>query len=135
MGADGVLDCKRRRLFDLDGVLAYKRRPVWGVDGVLDYKRRRVLGTDGVLAYKRRPVWGADGVLACKRRPVWGVDGVWKEENEACSGGKMGVESALYHGCGMENTTRVGLCRGEGARTFAPSKKRDRNNDSEPPKE
>ena len=93
------------------------------------------MGADGVLACKRRPVLGADGVLAYKRRPVLGADGVWKGENEACSGGKMGEESALYHGCGMENTTRVGLCEGGGARTFAPSKKRDRNNDLEPPKE
>ena len=83
-----------------------------GTDGVLACKRRPVLGADGVLAYKRRPVLGADGVLACKRRPVLRADGVWKGENEACSGGKMGEESALYHGCGMENTTRVGLCRG-----------------------
>ena len=98
-------------------------------DGVLDYKRRRVLRADGVLAYKRRHVLGADGVLACKRRRVSGADGVWKGEIEACSKGKMGKESALYHGCGMENTTRVGLCEGGGARTFAPSKKRDRNND------
>ena len=75
-------------------------------------KRRPVLGADGVLAYKRRPVWGAYGVLAYKRRRVLGPDGVWKEENEACSKGKRGEESALYHGCGMENTTRVGLCRG-----------------------
>ena len=81
------------------------------------------------MACKRRPVWGADGVLACKRQPVLGADGVWKGEIEACSKGKMGEESALYHGCGMENTTRVGLCEGGGARTFAPSKKRDRNND------
>ena len=95
-----------------DGVLACKRRPVWGADGVLAYKRRRVLRADGVLDCKRRPVWEPDGVLACKRRPVWEADGVWKEENEACSKGKMGEESALYHGCGMENTTRVGLCRG-----------------------
>ena len=120
---------------DTDGVLACKRRPVLGADGVLDYKRRPVLGADGVLAYKRRPVWGGDGVLACKRRSVLGTDGVLEGENEACSGGKTGEESALYHGCGMENTTRVGLCEGGGARTFAPSKKRDRNNDSEPPKE
>ena len=110
-------------------MLAYKRRPVWEADGVLDYKRRPVSGTDGVLACKRRPVWEAYGVLAYKRRPVLRADGVWKGEIEACSKGKMGEESALYHGCGMENTTRVGLCRGEGARTFAPSKKRDRNND------
>ena len=95
-----------------DGVLAYKRRPVLGADGVLACKRRPVLGTDGVLDCKRRHVWGVDGVLAYKRRPVLRGDGVWKEENEACSGGKMGEESALYHGCGMENTTRVGLCRG-----------------------
>ena len=93
-------------------MLAYKRRPVWEADGVLAYKRRPVLGADGVLACKRRPVWGTDGVLAYKRRPVLGTDGVWKGENEACSGGKTGKESALYHGCGMENTTRVGLCRG-----------------------
>ena len=118
-----------------DGVLACKRRPVLGTDGVLACKRRSVLDTDGVLDCKRRPVLGADGVLACKRRPVSGTDGVWKGENEACSGGEMGEESALYHGCGMENTTRVGLRRGGGARTFAPSKKRDRNNDLEPPKE
>ena len=95
----------------------------------MDYKRRRVFDPDGVLAYKRRRVWGADGVLAYKRRSVLEADGVWKGENEACSGGEMGEESALYHGCGMENTTRVGLCEGGGARTFAPSKKRDRNND------
>ena len=110
-------------------MLAYKRRPVWEVDGVLACKRRPVSGTDGVLDCKRRPVLRADGVLAYKRRPVWGGDGVWKGEIEACSGGEMGEESALYHGCGMENTTRVGLCEGGGARTFAPSKKRDRNND------
>ena len=79
---------------------------------MLDYKRRPVWEADGVLDCKRRPVWEADGVLACKRRPVWEADGVWKEENEACSKGKMGEESALYHGCGMENTTRVGLRRG-----------------------
>ena len=79
-------------------MLACKRRPVWEADGV--------------LAYKRRPVLGPDGVLAYKRRPVLGTDGVWKGEIEACSKGKMGEESALYHGCGMENTTRVGLCRG-----------------------
>ena len=70
------------------------------------------MGADGVLAYKRRPVLGTDGVLACKRRPVLGTNGVWKGEIEACSRGEMGEESALYHGCGMENTTRVGLCRG-----------------------
>ena len=130
-----MLDHKRRRVLGPDGVLAYKRRPVLGTDGVLDYKRRPVWGTDGVLAYKRRRVLGADGVLDCKRRPVLRADGVWKGEIEACSGGEMGEESALYHGCGMENTTRVGLCEGGGARTFAPSKKRDRNNDLEPPKE
>ena len=101
----------------------------------MDCKRRPVWEAYGVLDCKRRPVWEADGVLACKRRRVSGADGVWKGEIEACSKGKMGKESALYHGCGMENTTRVGLCEGGGARTFAPSKKRDRNNDLEPPKE
>ena len=78
----------------------------------MDCKRRPVWGANGVLACKRRPVLGANGVLACKRRPVWGADGVWKGENEACFRGEMREESALYHGCGMENTTRVGLCRG-----------------------
>ena len=96
---------------------------------MLACKRRHVWEAYGVLACKRRPVLRADGVLDCKRRPVWGADGVWKGEFEACSKGEMGEESALYHGCGMENTTRVGLCEGGGARTFAPSKKRDRNND------
>ena len=130
-----MLDYKRRPVLGADGVLDCKRRHVLGADGVLAYKRRRLFDLDGVLACKRRPVLGAYGVLAYKRWPVWGADGVLEGENEACSGGKTGVESALYHGCGMENTTRVGLCEGGGARTFAPSKKRDRNNDSEPPKE
>ena len=59
-------------------------------DGVLACKRRHVLDSDGVLACKRRRVLRAYGVLAYKRRPVLGADGVWKEENEACSKGKMG---------------------------------------------